>query len=333
MSKIKLFTSLMAFAVTHDLDLPELDELSGMLAQKAHRNPSPTEISTLGFIPPVGERGSFVEKVSPGVFYIALKHTERVLPGYVVREAVLERIRKIEEEQMRRVYAKERNQIKDDVVIDLLPRAFPKHRRIDILVTPHVIFVDSTSRKRAEMALSRLRDVLGSLGVTPFGTNSRPIDTMTHWVLHQERPSEYLLQGESFKSQGVSDETESLSGSGIRLSDDEDLLAALHNRVVTELALTWIDNSNNLYKCSTSFSINDELLLKSIRWPEEMGHMLAAQIGEDESEVTLNRATIRLVSDSIWRLWREVVQAFGGQLQPQGLSDQADDEDDAEDLV
>ena len=330
MSKIKLFTSLMAFAVTHDLDLPELDELNDMLAQKAHRNPAPTEISTLGFIPPVGERGSFVEKVSTGVFYIALKHTERVLPGYVVREAVLERIRKIEEEQMRRVYAKERNQIKDEVVIDLLPRAFPKHRRIDILVTPHVIFVDSTSRKRAEMALSRLRDVLGSLGVTPFGTNSRPIEKMTHWVLHQERPSEYLLQGESFKSQGISDETESLSGSGIDLSDDEDLLAALHNRVVTELALTWIDPQ---FGGSASLSVNDELLLKSIRWPEEMSHMLARQVGEDETEVTLNRATIRMVSDSIWRLWREVVQAFGGQLLPEGLSDQADDEDDAEDLV
>lgn len=330
MSKIKLFTSLMAYAVTHDLDLPELDELNDALAQKAHRAPAPTEISTLGFIPPVGERGSFVEKVSPGVLYIALKHTERVLPSYVVREAVLERIRKIEEEQMRRVYAKERNQIKDEVIIDLLPRAFPKHRRTDILITPHVIFVDSTSRKRSEMVLSYLRQTLGGLGVTPFGTNSRPIERMTHWVLHQERPSEYLLQGESFKSQGIYDETESLSGSGIDLSDDEDLLAALHNRVVTELALTWIDPR---FGGSASLSVNDELLLKGIRWPEEMGHMLNAQLGEDDTEVTLNRATIRMVSDSIWRLWREVVQAFGGQLKPDGLSEDADDEDDAEDLV
>jgi hypothetical protein len=54
---------------------------------------------------------------------------ERILPGSVVRDAVKEKVEEIEAEQMRKVYKKERDQIKDEIIQAFLPRALSAARR------------------------------------------------------------------------------------------------------------------------------------------------------------------------------------------------------------
>lgn len=52
------------------------------------------------------------------------KKEEKVVPGSVVNEMLQERISEIEEREARKLPAKERNRLKDELIFELLPRAF-----------------------------------------------------------------------------------------------------------------------------------------------------------------------------------------------------------------
>ncbi|MGV8489062.1 recombination-associated protein RdgC, partial [Pseudomonas aeruginosa] len=97
----------------------------------------------------------------------------------------------IEVEQARKVYKKERDTIKDEVVMDFLPRAFDEKEvvRAILNVEQNLIMVLTSSAKKAEDLLSTLREVLGSLPVRPFTVKVAPSATFTDWLKKQEAAS------------------------------------------------------------------------------------------------------------------------------------------------
>lgn len=81
-----------------------------------------------------------------------------------MRDALKEKVDEIEAQQMRKVYKKERDQLKDEIVQTLLPRAFIRRSSTFAAIAPSLglILVDSASAKKAEDLLSTLREALGS---------------------------------------------------------------------------------------------------------------------------------------------------------------------------
>ncbi len=115
------------------------------------------ELSTYGFVAPFG-KGPDLPLVheSQGFFLIAARKEERILPSSVVKEAVQEKVDEIEKQQMRKVYKKEKEQIKDEIVQAFLPRAFIRRQTTYAAIDPKQgwILVDASSAKRAEDLLS-----------------------------------------------------------------------------------------------------------------------------------------------------------------------------------
>ncbi|WP_410965022.1 recombination-associated protein RdgC, partial [Salmonella sp. SAL04286] len=87
-----------------------------------------------------------------------------------------EKVDEIEAQQMRKVYKKERDQLKDEIVQTLLPRAFIRRSSTFAAIAPSLglILVDSASAKKAEDLLSTLREALGSLPVRPLSVKVAP---------------------------------------------------------------------------------------------------------------------------------------------------------------
>lgn len=323
---IKLFNNVMVYRLTQPGVFDGLAKTSNSLSEKRHRDPGTQDLVTYGFIPPLGVQGIFAELIAPGVFYIAAKRSERMLPGKVVREAVKEKIDEIEKNQLRKVYAKERNQIKDEVVLALLPRAFITHKRFDALIAGDLIFIDTSSAKRAEDLLSTLREALGSLPVRPVTAKINPSVTMTEWARDEDKVFKGFSLGESFKSRATSDERSTLSGSGVTITE-EDLHEAIRQRTVTELELVWHPDDS----ADVGFKLTEDLTIKGIRWPDEIATKVAEDVGEDEDQATIVRATLLILAGLLVRLKGELLQALGGEDFVEGLSDP--EVDDAEDLV
>jgi recombination associated protein RdgC len=116
----------------------------------------------------------------------------------VVNDELANRIQKITEQEGRRVTGRERKRIKDDVLNELLPRAFVRQTlTAAYLDTRNGWFVANTaSRKATEELLSQLREALGSFPAVPLAPEESPRTLMTHWVATGDLPAGFALGDE-----------------------------------------------------------------------------------------------------------------------------------------
>jgi recombination associated protein RdgC len=305
--------------------------LGKCLVPKAARQIASQEFSTMGFVSPFGGENSLVGLVNLDTYLISVLKQERLLPGKAVKQAVEAKVAKIEEAEQRRLWAKEKSQIKEEVVMAMLPHAFVVHSRLNALIQYPYIFIDTNSAKKAEDVLCLLREALGSLPVRPLAVKVDPVVSFTHWVANGVSPSNTLSVGEAFKSSVPSEKPETLSGKNVCLSDEDIVDLFANGRQVTELELSF----NLRDDWAIPFNLTADLVFKGIQWPVEMGDKLSDDLGEDANTLTEARATYLLLSTELRAMVAEVVEALGGELVATGLSeaDWIEDPVDEDELV
>ncbi len=178
-----------------DLTAERLDE---QLHPGAFRPCASLEMSSMGWDRPLGRHGQALTHAANGCIMVCARIEEKVLPQAVVREIVDERVEEIETEQMRRVPRKERMAMRDEILQDLLPKAFTRSRRIYAYIAPREgwLVVDASSARKAEELLTTLRKALGSLPATPLDVSSAPAAVMTGWLRGQGLPGDFTLGDE-----------------------------------------------------------------------------------------------------------------------------------------
>ncbi|HCV40439.1 MAG TPA: recombination-associated protein RdgC, partial [Pseudomonas sp.] len=192
------FKNLLSYRLTQEVPF-EPEALEAALATKPARACASQELTTYGFIAPFGKgEDAPLVHVSGEFLLVAARKEERILPSSVVNDAVKEKVEEIETEQMRKVYKKERDQIKDEIIQAFLPRAFIRRSMIFAAIAPRLgmILVNSASAKRAEDLLSTLREVMGSLPVRPVTVKIAPTATMTDWVKSQQAAEGFYVLDE-----------------------------------------------------------------------------------------------------------------------------------------
>lgn len=289
------------------------DQLAEALASKPHREPAAQELATYGFIPPfdLGDEAPLVQTVA-GVRYVvhlvAAKKTERMLPGQVVREALKKKVDAIEAEQLRKVYKKERDQLKDEIVQSLLPHAFLRHKVTYALIFDDMIIVDATSGAQAEDLLSTLREALGSLPVRPLTVKLAPTASMTDWVKTQQAAPDFFILDEC----DLRDTSE--DGGIVRckrqdLTSEETQLHLSAGKLVTKLSMAWQDK--------LSFVLDDQLRIKRLRW-EDLLQDQAAQDGGDDAAGQLV-ASLTIAAGTLAQFVPALIEALGGEEVPTGI--------------
>src|SRR5690606_23539546 len=113
--------------------------------------------------------GSTLVHSANGALLICLREEKKLLPASVVREALDERIREVEDREMRKVRKREREQLKEEIIFELLPRAFTRSTNTYGYIDTQagMVVVDASTWRKAEHFTERLRDALGSLPIAP----------------------------------------------------------------------------------------------------------------------------------------------------------------------
>lgn len=179
------------------------------------------------------------------------------------------------------------------------------------------ILIDSSSAKRGEDILSTLRSCLGSLGVRPVSVKTTPIDAFTRWFTSGETDGPFYMTGD-FKANNRSDESDFVNGKGTSPKDEglSDLVLE-HDRRVTVLGLSWGTSTGE----SASFTVNEMIGIKGIKWPESLSEQAADQVGEEDDEdarrVTLLRTTMILLGAELKQLLADLLPALGGEEIPE----------------
>ncbi|OZY48418.1 recombination-associated protein RdgC [Pseudomonas lundensis] len=304
------FKNLLIYRLTQDLPF-DAQVLETALATKLARACSSQELATYGFVAPFGKgEDAPLVHVSQDFLLIAARKEERILPGSVVRDALKEKVEEIEAEQMRKVYKKERDQLKDEIIQAFLPRAFIRRSATFAAIAPKqgLILVNASSPKRAEDLLSTLREVVGSLPVRPLAVKVAPSATMTEWVKTQKAAENFFVLDECELRDTHED------GGIIRckrqdLTSDEIQLHLSTGKVVTQLSLAWQDK--------LSFVLDDKLVVKRLKF-EDLLQDEADQNGGDD-DLGQQDASFTLMMLTFGEFLPQLFEALGGEEIPQGI--------------
>jgi recombination associated protein RdgC len=123
-------------------------------------------LSSRGFVPPFGQHHDAFQQLCDGARWLTVGGEDKLLPGAVVNDLLQKKLAAIEEKEGRKPGGRTRKRLKDDLVTELLPRAFVRPVRSDALLdgTLGVIAVDTSSRKTGrESVVSRSPSRAGQL--------------------------------------------------------------------------------------------------------------------------------------------------------------------------
>ncbi|UPG86815.1 recombination-associated protein RdgC [Luteibacter aegosomatis] len=176
----------------------DLERLDDVLPKHRMRPVGPMELSTTGFVSPLGRNEDALTHSLFGVVMVAVGGETKLLPSAVVNDELANRVQKIAETEGRKVSSRERKRIKDDVLNELLPRAFVRGSRTRAYadVVAGWLIIDTSSRKAAEDVLTELRGALGSFPAVPLAPEESPRILLTHWVSSGKLPKGFELGDE-----------------------------------------------------------------------------------------------------------------------------------------
>jgi len=281
------------------------EELEEQLAPAAFKPCGPNEPVRLGWAAPLGRHSEQLVHSANGYHMICLRKEEKLLPASVVKEAVAERVEMIEAEQGRRVRRKERDEIREQLTLEMLPRAFSRSRHCFAYLAPQDgwLIVDAASAKQAEELTSHLRKTLGSLPVRPPAVEQSPAFTMTGWLQDSIAPPTGLVPGMECELRDPGEEGGVVRCRGLDLQSDEVLTHLGSGMQVVRLALDWQEN--------LSFILDEELALRRLKFGDTLREQLD-DIDSDDAVAKFDAAFSLMALELSWLL-PILLEAFGGE--------------------
>ena len=183
---------------------------------------------------------------------------DKLLPGAVVNDLLQKKLAEIEQKEGRRPGGRTRKRLKEDLVHELLPRAFVRPGRTDaILDLEHgICVVDSSSRKQAENVVSEIRNALGSFPALPLNAEIAPRAVLTGWIAGEPLP-EGLTLGDECELRDAADKGAVVKCQRQELTGDEIGKHLESGKQVARLALTLDDHA--------SFVLGEDLVLRKFK--------------------------------------------------------------------
>lgn len=253
-----------------------------------------------GFAPPTPFSSDFVF-TAQNSNRVCLTHEEKVLPSATVRDLVNGKVAEIKEAEARNVWYEEKQQLKEQIIDDLLPRALTQSRRTEAIFDTErgYLLVNEASDKRAEQMLIKLREALGGLKVAMPYTRESPSSLMTEWLLQGHAEGDFEL-GYNVLLQGVGDVVPKVKISKKDLTHPEVIQHAKNGMKVVELELEWREQ--------ISFTLTQNFALKRIRFSDVLQE--EAEQGDDTASLMFSSQIIMV--EALGEMLDELANLLGG---------------------
>lgn len=296
------FKNIIVYRITGDFNYDEA-QLEEKLQEHAFTPCGSQDLSRYGWVSPSNGLQDTLLHSAHGFHMVAAQKEEKILPPAVVKQKVEEKVALIEKEQARKVYRKERDQLKDEVVLDLLPRAFSRFQQTRALIAPQQgwVVVDASSHKRAEELLSYLRGTLGTLPVALPDVKHSPSAIMSQWLEGQQRPQGLQILDEAELRDNL------VEGGVIRIKGqellDEEFVAHLEaGKRVVKLCVEWEEQLR--------FMVQEDLAIKRIKLTDQMKEKMDQESQEDQ--LAQFDTDMTQMGIEFTRLFPMLIESFGG---------------------
>lgn len=294
------FKNLYFFAFTRPFKWSE-EDLEKHLSEHLFTPLASTEVAHFGWINALGKHGQSSVHSADGNLLICARKEEKILPAPVIKDMIEEKVNLLEQEQGRGATKKEKEQFKEDIIFELLPRAFSRITDTHAYISPenNIIVINASARGKAEDLLALLRKVLGTLPVTSFEPDVCADETMTEWLSESKLGGKFAL--------GMEAEFNALGDDGavVRVKNQdlksEEIKAHLDaDKYAVKVALEWDE--------SISFILCEDLAIKRLKFFE----VLQEQNDDIDSDDVIAKldADFALMSGELNRLINDLLAEF-----------------------
>lgn len=276
-----------------------LEQVEEALARTPFTECGATQERSAGWVQPRGEgEGLFAESVG-GQWILRFMSESKMLPASVLNRKVQEKADAIERTSGRKPGKKEKQELKDEAKLDLLPMAFTKQGGMWIWIDPEARFLvlDTGSQTRADEVVTLLVDGLPGFAVALLDTQTAAQAAMAHWLSSQEPPVGFTIDQEcELKS---ADEAKSVVRYARHPLDIEEVKAHIEaGKLPTKLALTWDDR--------VSLLLTEGLQVKKITFLETVFDGQSKDDGGFDADVAI-------ATGELSRLLPDLIEALGGE--------------------
>ncbi len=294
------FKNLYFFAFTRPFEWSEQD-IEKLLSEHLFTPCGSTEMSHFGWVNALGKHGQTIVHSVNGNHLLCARKEEKILPAPVIKDMLDEKIALLEADQSRNATKKEKEQFKEDIIFELLPRAFSRitdtHAYIN--AEANLIVINTSSRSKAEDFLALLRKALGTLPVTSVSPERAPDEIMTDW-LTEANLSENFQLGLEAEFHAVGDDGAVVRVKNQELDSDEIKAHLDADKFVVKLALEWDD--------ALSCILCDDLAIKRLKFFDVL-HEQNEDIDKDDVVARLD-ADFALMAGEINRFIGDLLNEF-----------------------
>jgi len=260
-----MFKNASFFRIDSDFVLPPLDTLVDALQAASFVPCGATQAESSGWVPPRKKSVALAEYVG-GQLVLKLCVERRAVPASAVKAALDERIEKYKQETgNERVGSKMKKEMKEEIVFELLPRAFTKRSSTLLWLDPENKFlvIDTGSAGGADRIVTALIEVMAQtkgsgapFTVRPVRTSTSAAVSMSHWLATREAPAGFTVDRDC-ELKTPDEQKSTVRYSRHTLEIDEVAQHIATGKVPTQLALTWKDR--------VSFVLNEAAQVKKIK--------------------------------------------------------------------
>lgn len=293
------FKNATIYQLTKPLDV-SAEDLEQSLSEKPFNQCGSHDQVSYGFTQPLGDAGDLFTHVVGDFIMICIKQQEKVIPSAALKEAIDKKVAEISQQEGRAVGRKERQNIREEMLFSMLPRAFTKSTLLYAYIDTrdNLIVVNTSSSKRAEDLLGRLRDAIGSLPVIPLQSKSPATHVMTSW-LTGTTPDGFYLGGE-VELQATGDNSV-VRTKYCDLTSEEILAHVNSGMVASRIAVQ--------YGETASFLVDDKLQIKRLKFEDVVIQRAADR--SPESRVEEFDSNFSVMTLELRQIIKDLVAAFG----------------------
>lgn len=145
------------------------DQIDKLLEAHKSEKIGAMQESRFGWVPTFKNASVYCENIS-GKWIIRAEIQSKVMPASSINDELNQRLDAIEEAEGRRPGRKERNQLKEDIRAQMLPKAFVTTKFISAWIDLHrgLLVVSAGSESDSDDFTAHLREALGTLSIVPL---------------------------------------------------------------------------------------------------------------------------------------------------------------------
>lgn len=239
-------------------------QLHEALETRKSRGCGQMELACEGWTMPLGLEGSSLVHETDGRLMICLRREDKVLPASLVRELLDAKAFEIEQQAGRPVGRKERAELKDQLLNELLPRALVKASHTFAYIDPKGgwLVVNAASSKKSEELIMLLRKSLGTLNVVLPQTKASPEAAMTQWLMDEAALPEGFVLEDECELRSVGEVTSTVRCRYVDVASSEVRAHVLAGKRVFKMGMGW--------QGKVSFVLSDDTSIRRIRFDSEL---------------------------------------------------------------